>query len=170
MKYLTVVRHAKSSWGDASLDDHDRSLNARGQRVAPLMGEILAARSSRPDIVLSSTAKRARTTAGIIATALGYDDGEIVDEGQIYLASTPRLLQVLRDIDESHQSAMIFGHVPGVHDLSNALCRDAGIGHFPTCAIAMIQLDIEHWGEIDAGCGTLVDFLVPKEILPAGQG
>lgn len=166
VKNLILVRHAKSSWGDPSLDDHARPLNARGERVAPLMGEALAARASRPDVVLSSTALRARTTAGIIAAALGCADTDIIDEGRIYLASTPRLLQVLRDIDESQVSAMLFGHVPGVHDLANALCPDASIGHFPTCAIAMIQLEIEHWGAIDTGCGKLVDFLIPKEILP----
>ena len=166
MKNLILVRHAKSSWGEPSLDDHARPLNARGARVAPLMGEALATRAARPDLVLSSTALRARTTAGIIAPALGYADADIIGEGQIYQASTPRLLQVLRDIDESQGSVMLFGHVPGVHDLSNALCPGASIGHFPTCAIAMIQLEIEHWGAIDAGCGKLVDFLIPKQILP----
>ncbi len=166
MKTLTIVRHAKSSWGDASLDDHDRPLNRRGQRVAPLMGEVLAARTGAPDIILSSTALRARTTAGIIADKLGYADADIIDEGQIYLASTGRLLQLLRQVDESHHSAMIFGHVPGVHELTNALCRDADIAHFPTCAISLIELEIDYWGEIDADSGKLTDFLVPKELLP----
>lgn len=170
MKHLIVVRHAKSSWGDPSLDDHNRVLNGRGRRVAPLMGEILSTRTGKPDIILSSTAQRARATAGIIAAALAYADADIIDEGQIYLASTSRLFQVLRDIDEAHSSAMLFGHVPGVHDLTNALCRDASVGHFPTCAAAIMQLEIDHWGEIDTGCGQLIDFLVPKEILPRGVG
>ena len=61
---------------------------------------------------------------------------------------------------------MLFGHVPGVHELSNALCRDADIGHFPTCAVSLIELEIEHWGEIDTATGKLSDFLVPKEIFP----
>ena len=170
MKELIIVRHAKSSWGDADLDDHDRPLNGRGKRVAPLMGEAIAARAGKPDVILSSTAKRARETAGMIATALCFPDGEIIDEGQIYLASTTRLFQVLRQIGESHTSAMIFGHCPGVHDLTNALCRDAGINHFPTCGVAMTQLEIDHWGEIDLACGRMVEFLVPKEILPPGIG
>ena len=168
MKTLTIVRHAKSSWGDMSLDDHDRPLNKRGLRVAPLMGEILATRIGVPDTILSSTAVRARSTAGIIASKLGFEDSKIVDEGEIYLASTARLLQVLRDIDESHHSAMIFGHVPGVHHLTNALCRGAEIAHFPTCAASLVELAIDHWGEIDADCGQLVDFLVPKQLLPNG--
>ena len=168
MKKLAIVRHAKSSWGDASLDDHDRPLNHRGLRVAPLMGDQLAARIGRPDIILSSTALRARTTAGIIAGKLDFADADITDEGQIYLATSTRLLQVLRDIDESHASAMIFGHVPGVHELTNALCRKASIHHFPTCAAALVELDIEHWGEIDPATGSLVDFLVPKELLAEG--
>lgn len=164
MKSLAVVRHAKSSWGDLSLDDHDRPLNGRGRRVAPQMGELVAARLGKPDVILSSTALRARTTAGLFAEQLAYPDAEIVEEGQIYLASLSRLLQVLRQIDESHGSAMIFGHVPGVQDLSNALCRDADIGHFPTCAVSVIELEIDYWGEIDVETGRLRDFLVPKEL------
>ncbi|MGI9240333.1 MAG: SixA phosphatase family protein [Verrucomicrobiales bacterium] len=166
MKLLTVVRHAKSSWGDDSLPDHDRPLNNRGLRVAPLMGEVLASRIELPDLVLSSTALRARTTAGIIASKLGYADQEIVEDGQIYHASTAELLKVLREIDESHRSAIVFGHVPGVHQLSNTLCPDAGIQHFPTCAASLIELDIDYWGEIGENCGKLVDFLVPKQLLP----
>ena len=149
MKLLTVVRHAKSSWGDASLPDHDRPLNSRGQRVAPLMGELLASRIKSPDLTLSSTALRARTTSGTIAAKLGYPDQEIVEDGRIYHASTSELLQVLRDIDESHHSAIVFGHVPGVHQLTNTLCPDADIQHFPTCAASLIELEIDYWGEIE---------------------
>ena len=164
MKTLTIVRHAKSSWGDASLDDHERPLNRRGERVAPQVGEALAARIGRPSVILSSTAKRARTTAGIVAAKLGYPEGDIIDEGQIYLASLARLLQVLREIDESHPSAMIFGHVPGVQELTNALCPAAAISHFPTCAAGIVELDIDHWGEIDSGTGKIREFLIPKEL------
>lgn len=165
MKTLTIIRHAKSSWGDASLDDFDRQLNARGKQVAPHMGNALNTRINRPSVILSSTALRARTTAGIIAEKLNYADSDIIDEGQIYLASCERLLQVLREVDESHPSAMIFGHVPGVQELTNTLCSDANIAHFPTCAASLIELNIEHWGEIDSGTGKLIDFLIPKEIL-----
>ena len=119
-----------------------------------------------PDLVVTSPAVRARTTAGIIADKLGYADADIVDEGQIYLASTMRLLQLLRQVDEVHQSAMLFGHVPGVHELTNTLCREADIAHFPTCAISLVELEIDYWGEIDAATGKLTDFLVPKELLP----
>ena len=165
MKTLTIIRHAKSSWGDAALGDHDRPLNDRGERVAPQMGDALAARIGRPSIILSSTALRARTTAGMIAEKLDYPDADIIEEGRIYLATTGSLLQVLREIDESHHSAMMFGHVPGVHELTNVLCRDARIAHFPTSAASLVELDIDYWGEIDPGKGKLVDFLVPKEIL-----
>ncbi len=166
MKLLTIVRHAKSSWGDPALGDHDRPLNERGQRVAPLMGEILADRIGRPDVVVSSTALRARTTAGIVAAKLGYADHDIIEERQVYHASPTELLKVLRELDESHGSAIIFGHVPGVHELTRTLCRDTEIPHFPTCAASLIELDIDYWGEIDAACGRLVEFLVPKQLLP----
>jgi len=170
MKNLIVIRHAKSSWDDSALDDHARSLNQRGLRVAPLMGQQLVARGVVPDVIVSSTATRARSTAALIANAIGYVDEDIVEKGQIYNASKQALLQVLREIDESHASAILVGHVPGVQELTNALCADAGIGHYPTCGIALIQLDIEFWGEIDPGVGKLVEFLAPKEILEPGVG
>ena len=166
MKALTIVRHAKSSWGDPSLGDHQRPLNGRGERVAPLMGEILAARMEVPDIIVSSTALRARTTAGIIAAKLGYADSAIVEDREIYNASTAQLLKVLRHIDESHQSAVLFGHVPGVLDLTNSLCPGAGIDHFPTCSAAIVALEIDYWGELDEGCGKLIEHLIPKQLLP----
>ncbi|MFT4547303.1 MAG: phosphohistidine phosphatase [Verrucomicrobiales bacterium] len=163
MKRLTIIRHAKSSWASPQLDDYDRPLNQRGKHVAPLMGEALSGRIGKPDVIVSSTALRARTTAGIIAEKLGYADGDIVDERQIYCATESRLLQVLRGIDESHGSAVLFGHFPGVHDLTNTLCQAADIGHFPTCAAAIIELDLDHWGEIDPNTGRLIEFLIPKE-------
>ena len=119
--------------------------------------------SSLPNLI---KALRARTTAGIIAAKLGYADSAIVEDREIYNASTAQLLKVLRHIDESHQSAVLFGHVPGVLDLTNSLCPGAGIDHFPTCSAAIVALEIDYWGELDEGCGKLIEHLIPKQLLP----
>ena len=166
MKTLTIIRHAKSSWGEPELDDFDRPLNRRGLHVAPLMGEVLAERIGKPELIVSSNAKRARATAGIIAEKLSYPDGDIIDEGLIYCASETRLIEVLRQIDEAHSSAVLFGHCPGVQDLVNTLCPEAAISHFPTCGAAIVQIQVEFWGMIDAKTGKLEDFLIPKELVP----
>ena len=86
-KRLTLVRHAKSSWDDASAADHDRTLNGRGERDAPMMGQRLLERGARPSLILTSTAKRARKTARLIAKQLGYPIEFIQGESELYLAS-----------------------------------------------------------------------------------
>ena len=107
MKLLTVVRHAKSSWGDASLPDHDRPLNSRGRRVAPLMGELLASRIKAPDLTLSSTALRARTTAGIIAAKLGCPDQDRVSIPSISGHGIQTVVHAVYEIDVSDPSWLV---------------------------------------------------------------
>ncbi|NNE93654.1 MAG: phosphohistidine phosphatase [Verrucomicrobiales bacterium] len=165
MKTLTIVRHAKSSWDNHSLNDHDRPLNDRGFRAAPLVGKALKERDVSPDVILSSTALRAWTTAKIIAGEIGYPEEKIITTEEIYLASTRTLLNLLtREIDEAHESAMIFGHNPGFHDLTNTLLEDEYVESFPTCAVARIRLPIDHWGEISGGEGELVEHFTPKSL------
>lgn len=162
MKTLAIIRHAKSSWGDPELADHDRPLNARGRRVAPQMAALLATKIPRPDVILSSTATRARTTAQHFAAAFGIDDSQVVEDRDIYHAGAAALLEALRQVDEENSSAILVGHMPSVQSLTTSLCDDADIAHFPTCAVALIDLEIEHWGAIDPGTGTLREFLTPK--------
>ena len=95
MKQLTVVRHAKSSWDYPDLADHDRPLNKRGERDAPAMGDRLAARGYRPELVISSSANRALTTATAIADAIGYPPDQIVVEERIYGIDVSRLVALV---------------------------------------------------------------------------
>ena len=166
MKSLTIVRHAKSSWGDPSLDDHDRPLNGRGQRVAPLMGEVLAMRMKAPDIILSSTALRARNTAGIIAAELGYADRQIVEEPR----NLPRQHGPAPPRVARHRRGPPVGDPgrprPGCPGLDPQALPQGTNPHFPTCAASIIELDIDYWGEIDEACGKLSEFLIPKKLLP----
>ncbi|MFV1994961.1 MAG: histidine phosphatase family protein [Verrucomicrobiales bacterium] len=163
MKLLTLIRHAKSSWNYSGLDDHDRPLNTRGEEAAPRMGLTLAERGDfAPDLILTSTALRTSTTAGLIAEAVGYDPGEIVREPAIYLASLPTLIAIIRALDEGHQHVVLCGHNPGFEDLVNHFLRNDTTERMPTCAVARLRLDLEHWGEVHEGCATLIEFLTPK--------
>ena len=157
MKELTLVRHAKSDWGNATLPDHDRPLNARGSRVAPMMGTILADKGVHPETVLSSTALRAKTTAEIICP-----EREISLLPGIYLATLSTLLTEIRNIDEAHSSAMLFGHNPGLEDLANRLLPGYPIAHLSTCGVVRMHLNINYWGEVDEFCGELIEFIYPK--------
>src|SRR5437899_10475758 len=92
MKTLFLVRHAKSSWDDTALPDKDRPLNDRGKRDAPKMGERLAKRDVKPDLILSSPARRALTTAEIIAKKLDYKRKDIVADDRLYAGEADDLL------------------------------------------------------------------------------
>ena len=130
MTTLILVRHAKSDWGDARLDDHDRPLNDRGLRDAPAMAARLADSGVFPDAILSSTALRARPTAGFFGRTLGLEP-ELREE--LYGAPAHALLEAAAGSGVS--SVLIVAHDPGMTVLAEQL-SDGGIAHMPTCAVA----------------------------------
>lgn len=165
MKELLLIRHAKSDWGDPGLDDHDRPLNRRGLRDAPRMGKALAERKISPDLIVTSSANRARTTASLVAAELGYEESLIKVESGLYLAHPEEILQVIQGIDESVGCVLLFGHNPGMHEAAWQMTRPgspASADHFPTCAVARFQISAEFWGTVAFGEGELVDHLYPK--------
>lgn len=161
MKRLYVLRHAKSSWDNASLADYDRPLNERGVETAPFMGRLMKQRGQVADTVLSSPAARAKMTAKLVSEAAGIRSPIIFDE-RIYEAGPQTLVKVLSDVDGDVNSAMVVGHNPGMEGLIRFLTGD--IAAMPTAALAVIDLDIEEWIQIDHRSGTLVEVLRPKEI------
>lgn len=161
MKTLFLVRHAKSSWKDPTLADHDRPLNKRGKRDAPRMGKRLADRQVRPDVMLTSPAVRARRTAEKISAEIGFPAAEIVVDESIYHGGTTGLLAVIRGLDEGAATAMIFGHNPAMTDLVNYLAHTT-IDNVPTCGVAEIRFYVESWSDVVSGGGELADFDYPK--------
>lgn len=137
MAELILVRHAKSDWSDPSLRDHDRPLNGRGRKNAPEMADRLASTRVRVDLILSSTAVRARTTAEAFAEALGAPL-ELVSE--LYLASGNTLLGTARLAATRHdlETIMVVAHDPGITELANEL-SSGGVHHMPTAAVARFQ-------------------------------
>jgi phosphohistidine phosphatase len=162
VKTLLVLRHAKSSWDDPSLDDHERPLNGRGRKDAPRVGGVLKQRGLTPDLVVSSDAVRAHTTAHAAAREAGYR-GEIVSDKRLYLASPTGILAVLRGVRPVEaETVMVVGHNPGLEELVAHL---AGTPEpMPTAALAQIDLPIDDWRELTTSTrGTLVDVWRPKE-------
>jgi phosphohistidine phosphatase len=162
MKTLLILRHAKSSWKDPSLQDHDRPLNKRGKRDAPRMGRFMRHEDLVPDVVLCSTAVRARSTARL---ALEAADGaaEILLTQELYLAPPSEYVRLLGELDDAFERAMIVGHNPGVEDLVTLLTGDEET--MPTAALARVGLAIARWRDLTpAPVHLLLGFWRPKEL------
>jgi phosphohistidine phosphatase len=146
MKTLFLVRHAKSSKDDPALPDRERPLNERGLRDAPKMGERLAKRDVDPDLILSSPAVRALTTAQLIADKLDYKSKNIVVDDRIYAASAKTLLEIIRRLDDKLKCVMLCGHNPEMSDLAHQFASE--ITDMPTCAVAELAFDVKAWAEV----------------------
>lgn len=148
MKTLTLVRHAKSSWGDPSLSDRERPLNRRGERDAPKMGQRIAEAGIRPSLMLSSPANRAWTTARIVAQQISYPLEFLQQERSLYLASVDDMLDVLVRQDIGFNSIMLFGHNPGMTSFANYLVPGL-TGNLPTAGVVSVNIDSEDWSFYD---------------------
>ncbi len=161
MKTLYLVRHAKSSWGDPSLNDFDRPLNKRGLKDAPLMADHFSKNHARPDQILSSPAKRAMMTAEIFAGKLGYPGNSILKNEFVYDAIPDDLLHVLHDTDNRIEKLMVFGHNPGIPEFIYYLSNNH-MHKVPTCSICALALNIEKWKQAEFSCGKILFFESPK--------
>ncbi|WP_448871909.1 SixA phosphatase family protein [Desulfobulbus propionicus] len=161
MKRLLICRHAKSSWKDPDLPDFDRPLNKRGQRDAPEMGRRLAAHGFRPDLICSSPALRAMSTAQLYAGQLGYPLDRIRYNPHQYAATVPVLLQLLQEIEENVQTLMLVGHNPEITALANLL-GGLTMDNIPTAGIVALEFGLEHWRGLHPGAGSLLFFDYPK--------
>ena len=143
MKTLFLVRHAKSSWDDTALPDKDRPLNDRGKRDAAKMGERLAKIDVKPDLILSSPARRALTTAEIVAKKLDYKLKNILVDDRLYAVDADDLLDVIRKLGDKSKRVMLFGHNPELTELAHRL--SSKITRMPTCAVAEFTFDAKSW-------------------------
>jgi phosphohistidine phosphatase len=167
MKALHLLRHAKSSWDDPSLDDFDRPLAARGRRAAKKLGDYLRTAGIEPALVLCSPARRTIATL----EHLGPLEGEVRLELGLYGASADELLAVVRTAPAHVPSIMVIGHNPGLQKLA---VRFAAAGDarqiermrekMPTGALACFDVDAKAWDAVSPGSGRLVGYVVPKEL------
>lgn len=162
MKTLLIMRHAKSSWKDEGLPDHDRPLNERGLRDAPTMGRFLVKQGHRADAVLTSSARRARRTAELVASEM--DRAEVIEViDALYLADPLVYLAALRHLTPEVRTVLVVGHNPGISEWASKLTRRAI--ELPTAAVACVALKTDDWSTVDGGTpGALVDLWLPKKI------
>jgi phosphohistidine phosphatase len=162
MKMLYLVRHAKSSWKDLSIDDFNRPLNTRGKNDAPIMGKILFKKKINVELIISSPAKRTRDTANFIAHEVGYTD-EIIFNKSLYEASTDDLLAVIKNFSNNFNNVMLIGHNPGLTNLLNYLSNE-DLSNIPTCGIVALKSKTL-WSEIERHDCEIIFFKYPKKYL-----
>lgn len=164
MKFLTLIRHAKSSWKDPTLRDFDRPLNKRGHRNAPFMGQLLHEKGIQFEQIYSSPARRAVDTARYICAEIDYDLDKIETESGLYDADAEDLRHFINALDDDLSKVAIVGHNPALTDLTNSLSTNP-IDNVPTSGIVLFQADINHWREIEKENVTLSAFEFPKKYL-----
>ena len=147
MKTLYLLRHAKSSWSFDDLSDQERPLNDRGRDDAPAMGRALGKRRICPDIVVSSPAVRAMSTAVLVARELQYPHDKIAVESGIYGADLDDLLAIIKALPDAAGSALLVGHNPTITETVNALSPTA-VNEMPTAAVVCLRFECEHWAEV----------------------
>lgn len=172
MKKVILLRHAKSSWDNPDLDDHDRPLNARGRSAAPVIAEWLGRKNHLPTLVLCSTSARTRETLSLMEQVRSVAL-ETHFLSQLYHASPETMLETLRAVSDTFDSAMIIGHQPGLGAMArvmsngvSARCRRA-FEHFPTAAAAVLEIGVDDWKAVGYGTAKFVDFAKPRELMDA---
>jgi phosphohistidine phosphatase len=161
MKALTLIRHAKSSWDDTSLADRLRPLNERGLRDAPVIGRRLAEHGDKPDLIVSSPARRALTTAQMIADEVGYPQHAVSLDDRIYDAPADGLLMVIRELDDQLHQVFMVCHNPAVEDLVGRL-TSGKVTRMPTCSLVTLTYDIPAWSGVGETKPIDVRFDSPK--------
>jgi phosphohistidine phosphatase len=159
---LLVLRHAKSSWGDPSISDHDRPLNKRGCKAAKKVGELLASKSLLPEIILASSALRVEQTVTLLEETSGYS-GPVRVSRRLYLAEAETYVQCLNELSDSATPVMCVGHNPGLEEL--VARHTSRSERLPTAALAELRFDIGGWSELENETpAELVNLWRPKEL------
>jgi len=161
---LILVRHAKSDWSTAGQADFDRPLNERGKKDAPEMGRRLKAKGLVPDLILASPAKRAATTAKLVAGAVAYDTSRIQWVDRLYHCPASVFEEVIEEsnIDDAVKTVFIFAHNPGITHFANETAPGLNIDNIPTCGIVALSFEAKHWSDFASQPHTLLFFDYPK--------
>lgn len=165
-KRLSILRHAKSDWGDPGLADFDRPLNKRGRSAAKAVRHEILQRGLAFDFILSSPAVRTRETLERLELA-----ERAHWEAALYLATRGMLMQIVKSLPADAESALIVGHNPGLQEIVGDLAgqdpkgfRESVRAKFPTGALASIEFACEEWSDLTAGAGTIVELILPREL------
>lgn len=162
MKKLYLIRHAKSGWKEAGKTDHERALNHRGIKDAPFMANLLKSKGIKPDLILTSDAVRARTTAQLMAPVFGYPPEEILSESSLYLAGAHEILREVNLIDDKAECCFLVAHNPGISGFTSYITGSQGVD-MPTCAVCGVEFDAVSWSDIKPASGKLFLYEFPKK-------
>lgn len=165
VKTLYLVRHAKSSWEDPELTDHQRPLSKRGIRDVPHMGEVLKKRNVYPQLLMSSTAVRSRLTSESLARHLSYPREQIQFYDKLYFKGIRPMMELLLSQPDKLKTIMLVGHNPDLTDLHNSLCPQL-IDNIPTTGIVELHFYIQHWSELETKAGKRGFFEYPRLYFP----
>lgn len=160
MKNLYLIRHAKSDWGDESKSDFERGLNKRGQKAILTMANALKEKKVMPDLILSSSAKRAQLTAEGLAKEIGYR-GKIKYIDALYMAETLDVISIIKEIKDKYDNVFIIGHNPETTELTDLMLDDY-IDNVPTLGIVALKLPLKHWQKFKPEKIKLNFFIYPK--------
>jgi len=162
MKKLLLVRHAKSSWDYNELTDLERPLNKRGRRDAPFMAKVLSQQGFSPDLLISSPANRAVTTAKFFCEYLNFHFKNVKIESKLYDATSDEIMEVICGVKNSFNNIMLFSHNPGLTELADHL-SDKPIDNIPTCGIVAFGFNITSWEQINNNNSKLLFYEYPKK-------
>jgi phosphohistidine phosphatase len=159
---LVVVRHAKSSWDDPGLADHDRPLAPRGRKALRRLRSHLEQLEVSPGLVWCSSSRRTRETLDGIRQPLGVD-ARIEIDGWLYGADVEELLSHLRTIGDDISCALLIGHNPGLGDLVDLVADgERAVDRFPTAAVAVLAFD-GSWTTLGPARASLTSLWTPRD-------
>ena len=171
MLTLSLMRHAKSDWGDLDLDDYDRALSPRGIKAAPVMGKAIARLGLSPELVVCSSAVRTRATLALMLPEFADPKPVIHTDDRLYLALPSTMLDVAAKTAKTARNVLVLAHNPGLHALALELTGGGDkkaiaelAAKFPTAALAVLRFKTRDWREVRAGTGELVHFLTPRGV------
>lgn len=171
MLTLSLLRHAKSSWADPDLDDHDRPLAKRGAKAMPVVAKFMRQEKLRPGIVLCSDAMRTRATLALLLAEMGPPAPRIVYDEALYLATPGTILARIADLGEDERHVLVVGHNPGLHALALELIGEGDrktlsllAREFPTGALAVLSFTAGSWREVAKASGHLEHFTTPRQL------
>ena len=163
MKTLYLLRHAKSSWSFDELSDQERPLNDRGRDDAPLMGQALAKRHIHPDIIVSSPAVRAMSTALLVAREMQFPHEKIKVEPGIYGAEVDDLLGIIKGLPDAAGSVLLVGHNPTITEVANVL-SPSSLNEMPTAAVVCLRFECDHWAEVSKANAEFYFYDYPRNV------
>lgn len=161
--YLTLIRHAKSSWQDAGVDDFHRPLNRRGLADSSWMPAQIARRVDMPEQIFCSAAVRAVQTCQALCDEYAIDATKVVVDAALYLAAAGEIMTYLGNNAGQARHVFVIAHNPGLTNLFNHLV-DRPIDNLPTFAVAHLQLAAENWSAVGAHCASVEHLMLPKEL------